>query len=120
MEYSTFFLKSYGCQMNIYDSEKIISILENKGLKKNQDVESIVENTSEDSETSFSQEAIQTHDTEQENSADLKEFGVDLEEPDLFNTDNQTSNSEDLLGSVENDDEEDDLEIPAFLRRQKN
>ena len=26
--------------MNIYDSEKIISILENKGLKKNQDVES--------------------------------------------------------------------------------
>ena len=89
-------------------------------LLKNQDVESIVENTSEDSETSFSQEAIQTHETEQENSADLKEFGVDLEEPDLFNTDNQTSNSEDLLGSVENDDEEDDLEIPAFLRRQKN
>ncbi len=40
MEYSTFFVKSYGCQMNIYDSEKIISILENKGLKKNQDVES--------------------------------------------------------------------------------
>ena len=89
-------------------------------LLKNQDVESIVENTSEDSETSFSQEVIQTHETEQENSADLKEFGVDLEEPDLFNTDNQTSNSEDLLGSVENDDEEDDLEIPAFLRRQKN
>ena len=39
MSYSTFFIKSYGCQMNIYDSEKIISILENKGLKQNKDAE---------------------------------------------------------------------------------
>ena len=39
MRHSTFFVKSYGCQMNIYDSEKIISILENKGLKKNEDVD---------------------------------------------------------------------------------
>ena len=29
-------------------------------------------------------------------------------------------NSENLLGSSEQDAEEDDLEIPAFLRRQKN
>ena len=47
---------------------------------------------------------------------DLKEFGVDTDEPDLFNSDNQST--EDLLGSSDND-EEDDLEIPAFLRRQK-
>ncbi len=40
MRHSTFFVKSYGCQMNIYDSEKIISILENKGLKQNKDAES--------------------------------------------------------------------------------
>ena len=40
MGHSTFFIKSYGCQMNIYDSEKITSILENKGLKKNKDAES--------------------------------------------------------------------------------
>mgnify|MGYP001235976075 CR=1 FL=1 len=39
MRHSTFFVKSYGCQMNIYDSEKIISILENIGLKQNNDVE---------------------------------------------------------------------------------
>ena len=32
MSHSTFYVKSYGCQMNIYDSEKIVSILENKGL----------------------------------------------------------------------------------------
>ena len=40
MRHSTFFVKSYGCQMNVYDSKKIISILENKGLKKNKNVES--------------------------------------------------------------------------------
>ncbi len=40
MRHSTFFVKSYGCQMNMYDSEKIISILENIGLKQNKDVES--------------------------------------------------------------------------------
>ena len=89
-------------------------------LLKNQDAESIVENTFEDNETSFSQEVIKTLESEKENSADLKEFGVDVEEPDLFNSENQSSNSDDLLGSIEEDDEEDDLEIPAFLRRQKN
>ncbi len=39
MNNSTFFIKSYGCQMNFYDSEKIISILENKGLKQDFDPE---------------------------------------------------------------------------------
>jgi cell division protein FtsZ len=90
-------------------------------LLKDQDVESIVENTSQENEVSFAQEAIHHTESEQENSADLKEFGVDSEEPDLFNTDNQSSTpEEDLLGSAEDDSEEDDLEIPAFLRRQKN
>ena len=37
----------------------------------------------------------------------------------LFNTDNQVTNSDDLLSSSD-EMEEDDLEIPAFLRRQKN
>jgi cell division protein FtsZ len=89
-------------------------------LLKNQDVESIVENTSNENEISFSQEAIETQSLEHENSADLKEFGVDTEEPDLFNGDDQISTSENLLGNLEDDHEEDDLEIPAFLRRQKN
>ena len=57
---------------------------------------------------------------EQESSIDLKEFGVDTNEPDLFNTDSQNLSSNDLLGSSEEGNEEDDLEIPAFLRRQKN
>ena len=58
--------------------------------------------------------------TENDHLNDLKEFGVDTDEPDLFNTENLTSNSDDLLGSSNNDSDEDDLEIPAFLRRQKN
>ena len=48
MSLSTFFVKSYGCQMNVYDSEKITSILENKGLKLNkyaEDADLIVFNT---------------------------------------------------------------------------
>ena len=33
MEHKSFFIKSYGCQMNVYDSEKIKSLLQNKGLE---------------------------------------------------------------------------------------
>ena len=69
---------------------------------------------------SFSQEAIATSETQQEISNDLKEFGVDTEEPDLFNSTEENSTTGDLLGSSDEDNEEDDLEIPAFLRRQKN
>ncbi len=91
--------------------------------------ESIVEDASiNEMEKSFAQEAIEkTHDEfhdnnidniEEETSNDLKEFGVDSDSPDLFSSENENSTPEDLLSS--NEDEEDDLEIPAFLRRQKN
>ena len=93
-----------------------------KELLKNQEVENIIENTSEENEVSFSQEAFETSERDQDNSVDLKEFGVETTEPDLFNSENKDSTSESLLGSNEADqeEEEDDLEIPAFLRRQKN
>ena len=89
-------------------------------LLKNQEAEHIVENILEDNDNSFSHEALSSSNTEEESSNDLKEFGVDTDEPDLFNTENQASTSDDLLGSSDEDQEEDDLEIPAFLRRQKN
>ncbi len=76
-----------------------------------------VENTNEDEESSFTQEAIGESTQEDEIKNDLKEFGVDSDSPDLFSSENDTSSTENLL-SQEN--EEDDLEIPAFLRRQKN
>ena len=90
-------------------------------LVKSQEVENIIENTSNDDEKSFSQEVLNSSESTETPSNDLKEFGVDTNEPDLFSSDNQNLNSDDLLGSIEQDqEEEDDLEIPAFLRRQKN
>ena len=88
------------------------------------------ENAVEDSyinemEKSFTEEAMEEpheqieEETIEENTAnDLKEFGVDSDAPDLFNSETENSNPGELLSS--NDEEEDDLEIPAFLRRQKN
>ena len=64
-----------------------------------------------DKETNFTDDQSITN--------DLKEFGVDTDEPDLFSSEDQNNNVEDLLNSSEKE-EEDDLEIPAFLRRQKN
>ena len=54
----------------------------------------------------------------------LENFKIDEEDtPELFNSDNPEDNNENTLSSLEaNEDnkEEDDLEIPAFLRRQRN
>ena len=87
---------------------------------KNQEVENIVENISNEEEKSFSQEAIDGSDVKDNLSSDLKEFGVDIDEPDLFSSENPNSDTGELLTSSEDENEEDDLEIPAFLRRQKN
>ncbi len=89
-------------------------------LLKNQESQSIDENTSElknESSLNYEEDSFQT---ENQHSSDLKEFGVDTNEPDLFSSDKQDSNTQDLLGSSDVNNEEDDLEIPAFLRRQKN
>jgi cell division protein FtsZ len=93
----------------------------------NVETESVIEDSSiNEMEKSFTEEAMQTsqenietESIEEDISNDLKEFGVDSDAPDLFSSETENSTSEDLLSSnVE--DEEDDLEIPAFLRRQKN
>ena len=90
-------------------------------LLKNQEAENIIENTVQDDESSFTKEvmedSIKENELTQDN--DLKEFGVDNDAPDLFSSGSEISNSEELLSS-ENEEQEDDLEIPAFLRRQKN
>ena len=94
-------------------------------------IENIVDNDlSNDYEQSFSEEALKnlsesekvdTSEKEQTSNG-LENFGVDTESPDLFNSDNDSSDSEDSLLSEGDEDnsENDDLEIPAFLRRQKN
>ncbi len=94
--------------------------------KTSSESESIVEDNSvNEMEKSFTQEAMeipqqdqQDIKNEKETYNDLKEFGVDSDAPDLFSSEVENSSPEDLLTSDE--EEEDDLEIPAFLRRQKN
>ncbi|MDA9217162.1 cell division protein FtsZ [Candidatus Pelagibacter ubique] len=103
----------------------------NEQTVSNQEVESIVENNqSNDYEQSFSEEALTTTKSEENSpieeehvSNGLENFGVEGEDaPDLFSSDSVTSEIEGFLSTEtsENTSEDDDLEIPAFLRRQKN
>ena len=103
----------------------------NEQTISNQEVESIVENNqSNDYEQSFSEEALTTAKSEENSpieeehvSNGLENFGVEGEDaPDLFSSDSATSETEGFLSTEtsENTSEDDDLEIPAFLRRQKN
>ncbi|MDA7783815.1 cell division protein FtsZ [Candidatus Pelagibacter sp.] len=103
----------------------------NEQTATNQEVESIVENNqSNDYEQSFSEEALTTAQPEENSpieeehvSNGLENFGVEDEDaPDLFSSDSATPETEGFLSTEtsENTSEDDDLEIPAFLRRQKN
>ena len=103
----------------------------NEQTVSNQEVESIVENNQpNDYEQSFSEEALTTAKSEENSpieeehvSNGLENFGVEGEDaPDLFSSDSATSETEGFLSTEtsENTSEDDDLEIPAFLRRQKN
>ena len=111
---------------NTASSEKM-----NEQTATNQEVENIVENNqSNDYEQSFSEEALTTAQPEENSpieeehvSNGLENFGVEGEDaPDLFSSDSATSETEGFLSTEtsENTSEDDDLEIPAFLRRQKN
>jgi cell division protein FtsZ len=110
------------------NQEHINSNITNEELFHNNslETESIVEDNSvNEMEKSFTEEAIEAsqehkaeESIEEDVSNDLKEFGVDSDSPDLFSSETENSSSDDLLSSSNED--EDDLEIPAFLRRQKN
>jgi cell division protein FtsZ len=111
-----------------HTQEQINSSVENEEIvhSNNHKTESVVEDSSvNEMEKSFTQEAMETTDEQiveesiqEDVSNDLKEFGVDSDAPDLFSSETENPSSNDLLSS--NDEEDDDLEIPAFLRRQKN
>ena len=81
--------------------------------------EDIIKNMGEniffsENEQSFTSEAIEQSLEENKSSNGLENFAVEDESPELFDTNNIESNEN------EEDSVEDDLEIPAFLRRQKN
>ena len=113
-------------QKSIHEDINQVNNEYHEELLKNQYAENIVEETLKDEEISFTAEATKTNDSLENNinevtNNDLSEFGVDTHAPDLFNNDSVSNNNDELLSSEnENEDEEDDLEIPAFLRRQKN
>jgi cell division protein FtsZ len=93
----------------------------------NFEAESVIEDSSvNEMEKSFTQEAIEKSEEQilkenmmEDTSNDLKEFGVDSDSPDLFSSESDNTSPDELLSSSD-DVEDDDLEIPAFLRRQKN
>jgi cell division protein FtsZ len=91
-------------------------------LLKSQEMENTVSETSNEHEVSFAEEAIKEESAsiEQEIKNDLSEFGVESDAPDLFNNDSESLNSNEFLSTDSDNEQEDDLEIPAFLRRQKN
>ena len=113
-------------QERVCENSSTTEINEEVMNNTNLETESVVDDSSvNEIEKSFTQEAMETNQeqTEEERveedvSNDLKEFGVDSEAPDLFSSEIENSRPDELLST--NDDREDDLEIPAFLRRQKN
>ena len=87
---------------------------------KNQEINEVEDNKSLKDEMSFSKETSESFQETEVNSNDLREFGVDTNEPDLFSSSDYNSDTNDLSSSLDEDNDDDDLEIPAFLRRQKN
>jgi len=79
------------------------------------------DNETTDREQSFTEEALDNFNETEKTSNGLENFGIE-EAPDLFSSDKESLEPKDLLSSEnnENNSENDDLEIPAFLRRQKN
>ena len=78
-------------------------------------------NSVEDQISKVTDQSIETQETESSPSNGLENFNFDEETPELFNSDGETENQTSLTPEInETKEEEDDLEIPAFLRRQKN
>ncbi len=78
-------------------------------------------NSVEDQISKASEQLIETQEIETSPSNGLENFNFDEETPELFNSDGETEDQTSLTPEIsETKEEEDDLEIPAFLRRQKN
>jgi cell division protein FtsZ len=94
----------------------------NNSEENSSEIENIVEeNSNNNIEQSFTEEALMDTKEETGPSNGLENFGIEEETPDLFNSEEEKPIQEfSSLDDNENNSEEDDLEIPAFLRRQKN
>ena len=61
---------------------------------------------SESNETHFSNETSVSLEKEQDNQNDLREFGVDANEPDLFSSENANLDTNEFLNSTEDEKDE--------------
>ena len=81
-------------------------------------------NTSENISSTAFEQNFETDESNSSPSNGLENFNFDEETPELFNSDGSINETEEETSlSTETNttrEEEDDLEIPAFLRRQKN
>jgi cell division protein FtsZ len=104
--------------MESYTTEVTNKNINNENLAE---IESIVEESViNTNEQSFTEEALETSNGETNLANGLENFGVE-EAPELFNSSGEdSSNNLTSLDTEEESFDEDDLEIPAFLRRQKN
>ena len=102
------------------DSVNDVNNLYHEELLKNQEIKKLEDTSSDSNEISFNQETSDPLNKLEDNQNDLREFGVDTNEPDLFSSENDNAGFNEFQSSSEDENEDDDLEIPAFLRRQKN
>ena len=100
-------------------SHEILS--DTQEMETNIVTENIVQDESlNNHEQSFTEEAIKSHEKLDDQPLNgLENFDIEEETPELFNSDTN-STLEEATSDEKNEVEEDDLEIPAFLRRQKN
>jgi len=95
-----------------------------QNIISNQINENLVENESREEVLHLKEEVETNSEIESsDHSNGLENFNIEEETPHLFNSDESSTNVENEFESFptsESKDEEDDLEIPAFLRRQKN
>ena len=78
-------------------------------------------NSVEDQISRVDEQPIEKQETETFPSNGLENFNFDEETPELFNSNGETEDQTSLTPEINREkEEEDDLEIPAFLRRQKN
>ena len=100
-------------------SHEILS--DTQEMETNIITENIVQDESlNNHEQSFTEEAIKSHEKLDDQPLNgLENFDIEEETPELFNSDTNSSLGE-ATSDEKNEVEEDDLEIPAFLRRQKN
>ena len=108
--------------------EDEIQVTSGENLDQNFSSETIVEDGKIDEMLNHeNQENISTSEHQQETvSNGLENFEINDQVPDLFNSENDQNSSEEFTSfqnsekSESESENEDDLEIPAFLRRQKN